>query len=120
MKRLSPWLAMLLLGSAPLAAAAFDYGPNPALLADGSGAPQLPGADVHAAEHGETPGVDTLTANGSYAADTDAAVPAPAPTRPPAHRSPAPTAANKAHAPVPHAPPARTSSWQSLLPGSIQ
>lgn len=124
MKRLSPWLAVLLLGSVPLSAAAFDYGPNPTLLAGDSGAPRLPGADVQAAEHGEMPGAAALPADND---DADATNAAPAPeasrrTRPvPVRRAPGPSASNKPHAPVPHALPAsHTATWQSLLPGSIQ
>lgn len=124
MKRLSPWLAVLLLASVPLSAAAFDYGPNPTLLAGNSGAPRLPGADVQAAEHGEMPGAGALPADND---DADAASVAPTPEAPrrvspvPARRTPGPSASNRARAPIHHALPVpHTATWQSLLPGSIQ
>lgn len=128
MKRLSPWLAVLILGSVPLTAAAFDYGPNQTLLAAGTDAPQLPGADVRAAAHGEMPRPDVMTEDDATAADANIGTPTPHAVRPaatparpgPVIRGLGPSASNKPHVPVVHPAPAPAASWQSLLPGSIQ
>jgi hypothetical protein len=127
MKCLSPWLAVLILGSVPLTAAALDYGPNRALLAVGADAPQLPGAEARAAARGEMPRPDTMPEDDDADANTSAPMvphvirPAVTPSRPgPTIRNPSPSASNKPRIPTAHPAPAPAASWQSLLPGSIQ
>lgn len=127
MKRLSPWLAVLIFCSVPLTAAAFDYGPNRALLAAGADAPQLPGAEARAAARGEMPRPDAMPEDAATDADTSAPAPrairpAATPSRPgPAIRNPGPSASNKPRTPAAQPAPApAAASWQSLLPGSIQ
>lgn len=125
MKRLSPWLAVLILCSLPLTAAAFDYGPSPTLLAGSADAPQLPGADVRAAARGEMPKPD-VTPEDELEPEPPApaprtASPAAAPARPgPVLHKLGPSASNKPHIQNAHPTPAPAASWQSLLPGSIQ
>jgi hypothetical protein len=127
MKRLSPWLAVLILCSVPLTAAALDYGPNRALLAAGADTPQLPGAEVRAAARGEMPRPDVVSEDAAADANTSAPAaphairPAVTPSRPgPPIPNPSPSASNKPHTPAAHPAPAPAASWQSLLPGSIQ
>ncbi|TAN05046.1 MAG: hypothetical protein EPN38_12440 [Rhodanobacteraceae bacterium] len=126
MKRLSPWLAVLILCSVPLTAAAFDYGPDQTLLAGSADAPQLPGAAVREAARGELPRPDVMPDDA--ATDSDPPAPAPHATQPaaaPARPGPAigklgPSASNKPRIQAAHPTPAPAASWQSLLPGSIQ
>jgi hypothetical protein len=130
MKHLSLWLTVLLLGSVPLSAAALDYGPDSPLLAGNANAPQLPDAQGRAASMGEMPKPDIAATD---SVDSEDAAPAAAPAHPrmtpaapspqhgPAPRSLGSTASNRpaisaAHG-TPQPPP---STWQSLLPGSIQ
>ncbi len=128
MKHLSMGLTALLLGALPLAAAAFDYGPNQAMLAANqalaaadSDLPPLPGAQPNAAARQETSGATSdEAANGAPStpgADRNATA-TPTPRRgASASNTPAHHAAPPSSAPltVPLQP-----SWQSLLPGSIQ
>jgi hypothetical protein len=126
MRRSSLWLTVLLIGGAPLTAAAVDYGPNAPLLAADSNAPQLPGSQVAAAARGEMPKpdimADTEEGGGDSAPVQQHMMPSTSSPRPvaPAH-SLGPAARNKPSAPatrpVPMLP---TAPWQSLLPGSIQ
>lgn len=129
MKRSWLWLTVLLIGGVPLTAAAVDYGPNAPLLAADTNAPQLPGAQVSAAARGEMPKPE-ITADEDGGGDS---VPGPssAPERMlPSASSPRPvapahgtssSARAKPHASAAHPAQALpTSSWQSLLPGSIQ
>lgn len=131
MKHLSMGLTALFLGVLPFAAAAFDYGPNQALLAanqslpaSDSDLPALPGAQAN-------PGPGAASAHGEASGATDEEASTAAPAAPGAERAtPTPagnrgtSASNAAH----HAaPPSSTPlvvptqpSWQSLLPGSIQ
>lgn len=127
MKHLSLWLTVILLGAMPLAAAAFDYGPNQPLLAADSSVPQLPGTQVHAVTAAELPAPDVIAANGSDAGagatdGTPRARALPSPESTPTHRH-VPVVRNRSHEPPSSAKPEPVptqATWQSLLPGSIQ
>jgi hypothetical protein len=128
MKHLSLWLTVILLGATPLAAAAFDYGPNQPLLAANASLPQLPGAQARAAADGSQPHGDVLAANADDASvsaiDSTAHARTAAPTAS-ANRSTrnAATVKSKPHRSPPLATPEplpTQATWQSLLPGSIQ
>lgn len=127
MKHLSLWLAVTLLGSMPLAAAAFDYGPGQPLLAASGGETRLPGAPAPAAD-AELPHGDVALAGNDDAGATagDVAVPrvrAPAtadnsvPPRHAAATSSKPRVPPSSARPLPEP---QQAPWQSLLPGSIQ
>lgn len=127
MKHLSLWLTVVLLGAMPLAAAAFDYGPNQPLLAANASVPQLPGAQVQAAAEGSLSHGDVLAAN---ADDTSApAIDGTAHARPatpsgsasrPARNSAVVNSKPRRAPPVTSEPLPTQATWQSLLPGSIQ
>lgn len=129
MRRSSLWLTVLLIGGAPLTAAAVDYGPNAPLLAADTNAPQLPGSQGAVSGRGELSKSDVM------ADSEDGGDSAPGPSATPQHMMPSSSsphatapargvgaaARNKPSAPASHPAPAPpTASWQSLLPGSIQ
>lgn len=123
MKHLSLCLTVLALGALPLTAAAFDYGSNRPLLAAETGAPQLPGAQSHASSMGAMAKPDVSDADSGDGAEAAPAAPRVAPSQTPGVTRPTPdtSASIKPHTRI--APPATAptpTSWQSLLPGSIQ
>lgn len=124
MKHLSLWVTVLALGSVPLTAAAFDYGPNRPLLAAENGAPQLPGAQQTRAESlGSMPKPDVAEVDSGGGAEAAPAAPRMAPASSPGVTRPAPetSASNKLRSRIAEPATAPTpASWQSLLPGSIQ
>ena len=128
MKHLSLWLTVILLGAMPLAAAAFDYGPNQPLLAANASVPQLPGAQVRAAAEGSLPRGDVLAANAddtsAPAIDTTSrarpATPTGSATRPVRNGTAANSKPRQSPPPVTSEPLPTQATWQSLLPGSIQ
>ena len=130
MRRSSLWLTVLLIGGVPLTAAAVDYGPNAPLLAADTNAPQLPGAQAGAVARGEMPRPE-VTADSDEGGGDSVPGPSSAPQRmTPSASSPhttapghglGPAARNRTRTPTAHpAPTVPTTSWQSLLPGSIQ
>lgn len=117
-------MTVLVLGTMPLTAAAFDYGSNRPLLAAENGAPQLPGAQLHASSMDTMPKPDVAAVDSGEGAEAAPASPRVAPPQSPGvtRSVPATSASIKprssriatpATAPTP-------ASWQSLLPGSIQ
>jgi hypothetical protein len=127
MKHLSLWLTVILLGAMPLAAAAFDYGPNQPLLAANASLPQLP-AQVRATE-GSQPHGDVLAANaddtntpsiGSTARARPATTPMTSATRPIRNGAAAPSKPRQLPPSATPEPLPTQPTWQSLLPGSIQ
>lgn len=129
MKHLSLWLTVVLLGAMPLAAAAFDYGPNQPLLAANASVPQLPGAQVRAAAEGSLPRGDVLATNAddTSAPATDstsrarqATTPTASATRPTRNGTATNSKPRQAPPLVTPEPLPTQATWQSLLPGSIQ
>lgn len=123
MKHLSLGLTVLLLGTVPLTAAAFDYGANRPLLAAENAAPQLPGAQLHATAEGTMPKPDVGDVESGDAAEATPATPRLAPAQTPGvtRTAPASSASNKPRSRIAKPASAPTpASWQSLLPGSIQ
>ena len=123
-KHQSIWLASLLLVGTPLCAMAFDYGPASPVLAAESGAQRLPlpAAAGNDTTRPETTDDDTADSDATNAAPgAQRTAPSAASTRP-AARGGEPVARNKAPAQPPAHPaaPSNATSWQSLLPGSIQ
>lgn len=123
MKHLSLGLTVLVLGAVPLTAAALDYGSNPPLLAAETGAPHLPGAQLHASAMGTMPRPDVAEADNADDAEAAPAAPRIAPSQSPGVTRPAPdTSASikpRSRVATPSTAPS-PASWQSLLPGSIQ
>lgn len=128
MKHQSIWIAALLLAGAPMCARALDYGPAAPLVATEAGSQQLP---LPTAVGNDTARPEIADAGADDAADAGAAATAPeaphvapsgASPRPASVRDHPPTVRSKAPAqPASHpAAPATATSWQSLLPGSIQ
>jgi hypothetical protein len=124
MKHLSRLLTVLILGAVPLTAAALDYGPNQPLLVAANDAPPLPGAQARAASMGAMPKPDAAEADDHEVADIEPALPrvVATPSRAAAaRRDRGPSASNRPHGTAAGHPTAPSpTSWQSLLPGSIQ
>jgi hypothetical protein len=123
MKHLSLCLTVLVLGAAPLTAAALDYGPDRPLLAAENGAPQLPSAQTRTESMGTMPKPDVAEVDSGGGAEAAPAVPRVAPVASPGVTRPAPeaSASNKPRSRIAKPATAPTpASWQSLLPGSIQ
>ncbi|HEX5352669.1 MAG TPA: hypothetical protein VFW60_01165 [Rhodanobacteraceae bacterium] len=126
MKHLSLWLTVLLVGAAPLAAAAADYGPNCQLPAANNGEQQTSATQTAAAPTDAIAKSDPLAAG---ADDPSGILPlsprvAPASSAPSssALRSQGPMSSSKprGNAPTKPAVEPNPATWQSMLPGSIQ
>lgn len=128
MKHQSIWLAALLLGGMPLCAMALDYGPASPLLAAEAGAQRLPMPTAGGTAANDTAGdvgaMEDEADSGPVAAASSAQHVAPSGASPQPAVSPRSSGTARRTIPIqpaahPEAP-AATTSWQSLLPGSIQ
>lgn len=122
MRSLSLCLTVALLGGAPLAALAMDYGPGAPLLAAETNAPTLPGAAVRGeAVHGESASAEPAATPEEEDPVRATLAPRVAPSAggPHAGSTTATATRPRVAAPASTGTPA-TASWQSLLPGSIQ